>query len=111
GRSPPARGGPGPPRRRGGRGRRRAGAPGGGSMNFAKALLGLGAAALAQMLLGQHAPALAERCDLFTIFTVYAALTRPPRTAVVLGSAAGLLQDALTGVVLGLNGFKKTLLA
>jgi rod shape-determining protein MreD len=80
-------------------------------VNFGKALLGLAAAALAQMLLGQHAPAFAERCDLFTIFTVYAALTRPPRTAVVLGSAAGLLQDALTGVVLGLNGFKKTLLA
>ena len=80
-------------------------------MNAVKALLGLGAAALAQMLLGRHAPEIAERCDLFTIFTVYAALTRPPRTAVVLGSVSGLLQDALTSVFLGFNGFKKTLLA
>ena len=80
-------------------------------MNFGKALLGLAAAALAQMLLGKHAPAFAERLDLFTIFTVYAALTRPPRTAVILGSASGLLQDALTHVFLGFNGFKKTLLA
>lgn len=80
-------------------------------MTLWKVLAGLALAALVQMLLGQHAPSIAARCDLFAIYTVYVALTRPPRTAVVLGSAAGLLQDALTGVVLGLNGFKKTLLA
>lgn len=80
-------------------------------MTLWKALLGLAGVALVQMLLGQHAPSVAQRCDLFAVYTVYIALTRPPRTAVVLGSVTGLLQDSLTGVVLGLNGFKKTLLA
>ena len=80
-------------------------------MKIVRALAGLAAVTLVQMLLGKHLPAVAERCDLFTIYAVYVALTRPPRPAILLGSTAGLTQDALTGVVLGFNGFKKTLLA
>jgi rod shape-determining protein MreD len=80
-------------------------------VTIARALAGLALVTLVQMLLGRHLPAVAERCDLFTIYAVYVALTRPPRPAILLGTAAGLTQDALTGVVLGLNGFKKTLLS
>lgn len=79
-------------------------------MNLVRALAGLAIVCLAQMLIGQHLPGLARRCDLFSVYVVYIALTRPARPAMVIGGGAGLLQDALTGVVLGLNGFKKTLL-
>jgi rod shape-determining protein MreD len=79
-------------------------------MKVLRALLGLGAVCLVQMLLSQHLPSVASRCDLFSIFAVYIALTRPQRPAMLIGSGGGLVQDALSGVVLGLNGFKKTLL-
>lgn len=79
-------------------------------MNLVRALAGLAIVCLAQMLIGQHLPGLARRCDLFSVYVVYIALTRPARPAMAIGGGAGLLQDALTGVVLGLNGFKKTLL-
>ena len=79
-------------------------------MNVLRALAGLAVVCLAQMLIGQHLPGVARRCDLFSVYVVYIALTRPARPAMLIGGGAGLLQDALTGVVLGLNGFKKTLL-
>lgn len=79
-------------------------------MTLVRALAGLAIVCLAQMLIGQHLPGLARRCDLFSVYVVYIALTRPARPAMVIGGGAGLLQDALTGVVLGINGFKKTLL-
>ena len=80
-------------------------------MNLLRALAGLAIVCLGQMLIGQQLPGLGKRCDLFSVYVVYIALTRPARPAMLIGGAAGLLQDALTGVVLGLNGFKKTLLA
>jgi rod shape-determining protein MreD len=76
-----------------------------------RAVLALGLVCLLQMLLSLHLPAVARRCDLFSVFTVYVALTRPQRPALILGSGAGLAQDALAEAILGLNGFKKTLLA
>jgi rod shape-determining protein MreD len=76
-----------------------------------RALAGLALVCLAQMLLGHHLPSVARRCDLFSVYVVFIALTRPQRPAMLIGSGAGLVQDALTGAVLGLNGFKKTLLA
>jgi rod shape-determining protein MreD len=79
-------------------------------LKIARAVVTLMAVALVQMLLSLHLPAVARRCDLFSIFAVYVALTRPQRTAMLLGAGGGLVQDALTGAVLGLNGFKKTLL-
>jgi rod shape-determining protein MreD len=80
-------------------------------MKIVRAVLALGAVSLLQMLISLHLPAVARRCDLFTIFTVYVALTRAQRPALILGSCAGLAQDALADTILGLNGFKKTLLA
>jgi rod shape-determining protein MreD len=80
-------------------------------VKLVRSVVGLGVVCLAQMLLSQHLPAIARRCDLFSVFVVYTALTRPQRAAMVIGSGAGLFQDALTDVVLGLNGFKKTLLS
>ena len=80
-------------------------------MSLVRAAIGLAVACLLQMLVSQHLPFVARRCDLFSIYAVYVALTRPPRPAMILGSGAGLVQDALAGSILGLNGFKKTLMA
>jgi rod shape-determining protein MreD len=80
-------------------------------MKLFRAAIGLGLVCLAQMLLGHHLPGLAQRCDLFSVYAVFIALTRPQRPAMLIDSGAGLVQDALTGAVLGVNGFKKTLLA
>lgn len=79
-------------------------------MKVLRAVLAIGAAALAQVLLVGHLPALARYCDLFLIVVVYFGLTRPPVGAMAAGAGAGLVEDALIGSILGLNGFKKTLL-
>ena len=79
-------------------------------MKVFRAALALGAVCLVQILLAHYLPAVAERCDLFTVLVVYYGLTRPPRAAMVMGAGAGLVQDALVGSILGLNGFKKTLI-
>ncbi|MBI4168892.1 MAG: rod shape-determining protein MreD [Acidobacteria bacterium] len=80
-------------------------------MRIARGALALGAAALAQVLLSSYLPALARFCDLFTIVVVYYGLTSRPPAAMVMGTSAGLVEDSLLGAILGLNGFKKTLIA
>jgi rod shape-determining protein MreD len=79
-------------------------------MKIVRGLLALGTAALAQVLLSRYVPALARYCDLFTIVVVYYGLTCPPSAAMVMGTGAGLVEDSLVGSVLGMNGFKKTLI-
>ena len=49
--------------------------------------------------------------DLPLIVVVYFALRRDPLLAVVVGTAAGLASDALSGGLLGAGGFSKTLTA
>lgn len=79
-------------------------------MKIGRSLLALGAATLAQALLSRYAPLVARYCDLFTILVVYYGLTCPPTTAMLMGTGAGLVEDSLVGPVLGMNGFKKTLI-
>jgi rod shape-determining protein MreD len=79
-------------------------------MKILRGLGALGAACLAQVLLSSYLPAIARRCDLFTIIVVYYGLTRPQAAAVVMGTGAGLLEDSLLRQIVGLNGFKKTLI-
>ncbi len=79
-------------------------------MRYTRALLALGTVCLVQGLLSHYAPALSRRFDLFTILVVYYGLTRHQAAAMVMGTTAGLVEDSLFGSILGLNGFKKTLL-
>ncbi len=79
-------------------------------MKILRGALTILAVCLLQMLLARYIPAIAKRCDLFTILVVYYGLTRPPSAAMAMGASAGLVQDALVGAILGLNGFKKTLI-
>ena len=79
-------------------------------MRIVRGLLALGTAALAQALLSHHVPVAASYCDLFTIMVVYYGLTCPPSAAMAMGTGAGLVEDSLVGSILGMNGFKKTLI-
>ncbi len=79
-------------------------------MRIVRGLAALGAACLAQLLLLRYLPEVGRRCDLFTILVVYYGLTSPQPAAMMMGTGAGLLQDALLRVVIGMNGFKKTLI-
>jgi rod shape-determining protein MreD len=79
-------------------------------MKIGRGVLAIVAVCVVQVLLGRYLPWVAERCDLFTILVVYYGLTRPPGGAMVMGAGSGLVQDALVGSILGLNGFKKTLI-
>ena len=79
-------------------------------MKLVRALLALGTAALAQALVSRYAPLAAHYCDLFTIVVVYYGLTCPPSAAMAMGTGAGLVEDSLVGSILGMNGFKKTLI-
>ena len=79
-------------------------------MRIVRGILALAAAALAQAFLSRYAPSLARYCDLFVIIVVYFGLTTPPAGAMLMGIGAGLVEDSLLGSVLGMNGFKKTLI-
>jgi rod shape-determining protein MreD len=79
-------------------------------MKAARGVLSIIAVCVVQVLLARYLPPVAERCDLFTILVVYYGLSRPPTGAMVMGAGSGLVQDALVGSILGLNGFKKTLI-
>ncbi len=80
-------------------------------MKIVRGLLALAAACLAQVLLSRYLPLIGRRCDLFTILVVYYGLTRHRPAAMLMGTGAGLVEDSLVGSILGLNGFKKTLIA
>ncbi len=79
-------------------------------MKIARGVVALGVAALAQSLLSLYARDLARYCDLFTIIVVYYGLTCPPAAAMMVGTSAGLVEDSLFHMILGMNGFKKTLI-
>ncbi len=79
-------------------------------MKLGRGLLALGCACLAQVLMSRYLPQLHRCCDLFTILVVYYGLTRPQPAAMAMGTGAGLVEDAVIGPILGLNGFAKTLL-
>jgi rod shape-determining protein MreD len=60
---------------------------------------------LAHLLLGNQA-----RVDLVLVVVIYAALTGGPVSGLLIGSVAGLAQDALSGGVVGVSGLTKSLI-
>jgi rod shape-determining protein MreD len=71
--------------------------------------VGLLAAAGGQFLLVRYLPALGRSVDLFTVLVIFYAVTRRRLGVMVMGTAAGLVEDLLTATFLGMNAFKKTL--
>jgi len=64
---------------------------------------------LAAALLGRYLTGGHVLLDPFLLVTVYYGIRSKPPTGTLVGLSAGLLQDALTGTLFGLNGFSKTL--
>jgi rod shape-determining protein MreD len=60
---------------------------------------------LAHLLLGNQA-----RVDLALVVVIYAALTGGPVSGLLIGSVAGLAQDAVSGGVVGVGGLSKSLI-
>ena len=71
--------------------------------------LALGAALLAQTVLLRMVSAVTVPVDLALIVVVYTALSRGASAAIWTGTAAGLLQDVLSGGIVGPSGLAKCL--
>ena len=78
-------------------------------MKNAHIALALGAALLAQTAFLRILGADAVPMDLALIVVVYTALARGPAAAIWTGAAAGLLQDVLSGALVGPSGLAKCL--
>jgi rod shape-determining protein MreD len=52
-----------------------------------------------------------QAIDLFLLLNIYYALNFPPLTCIAVGVTSGLIQDAFTGEIIGMNAFSKTLVA
>ncbi len=80
-------------------------------MKLLRAIAALLLCLMLQEALARLAPAAARHLDLMMLPVVWYAFARSQRAGMLVGCAAGLLEDAWFHVgVFGLNGFKKTLL-
>lgn len=78
-------------------------------MRNAHIALALGAALIAQTALLRMVTAVPVPVDLALIVVVYVALSRGAAAAIWTGTAAGLLQDVLSGGIVGPSGLAKSL--
>lgn len=65
-------------------------------------------ALLAELLLPRYVAGFFRYFDFMLIVVVFNSVSRPRIQATLLGTASGLIQDAFTGIIFGLNGFSKT---
>ena len=77
-------------------------------MRLLDILLAVAAAFIIQTVFGRYIPFLNQSVDLFTVVTAAFGLTRGRMPGLVTGSIGGLIQDAFSGGLLGLNGLAKT---
>ena len=78
-------------------------------MKYTQVALGLGAALLVQTALLRMIASGQAPVDLVLVVVVYTALSRGPAAGVWTGTAAGLLQDVLSGGIVGVSGLAKCL--
>lgn len=79
-------------------------------MRALRIALALAAALTLQTLLA-HAMGNRSVIDLVTVAVIYFSLGAGPAAGIVIGSVAGIAQDALSGGVIGVNGFASCLVA
>ncbi len=80
-------------------------------MNLLRALFALALALAGQAAVGQWSPSLLRYVDLLMMPVAWYALARSQRSAMLIGCAAGALEDAwFQAGIFGLRGFNKTLL-
>lgn len=78
-------------------------------MKIAAALAAIAAALALQTTLASLVIRGTAALDLVLIVVVYLALTSGPITGLLLGSAAGLIQDSLSSGIIGIGGLAKTI--
>ena len=66
---------------------------------------------LGQTVLSRYFLTPISNFDLFLILAVYYSLKEDAIKATFVGTAAGLVQDAFSSTIIGLNGFSKTIIA
>ena len=77
-------------------------------MRLARVLLTVAVALTLQMTLARYAVAGRWVFDLVVVGVIYAAFYWGPAAGMWTGTLGGLMQDALSGDVVGLGGFAKT---
>lgn len=77
-------------------------------MRFAGVLIAIALALALQTTLARFVVGGTAAIDLVLVVVVYVALTTGPGTGMLAGSAAGLIQDALSSGVIGIGGLAKT---
>lgn len=78
-------------------------------MRIAGVLIAIALALALQTTLARFVVGGAAPIDLVLVAVVYVALTTGPASGMLAGSAAGLIQDALSSGVLGIGGFAKSI--
>ncbi len=72
----------------------------------------IGVASLVQqVLLAEFLPSVHRYVDLYLIVVVYISVRRSQEHALLMGAAAGLLQDVFNQTLFGIHGFSKCLIA
>jgi rod shape-determining protein MreD len=79
-------------------------------MRATRIVVALTLAAGAQMLLTAAAPAAAGVLDIFLLVTIFCSVRTNQLTGMLVGTAGGLVQDALVGNLVGPSAFSKTLI-
>ena len=79
-------------------------------MRSLRTLIGIAVILLIQtMVLGRFERV--QAIDLFLLFNIYYALNFPPLACIAVSVTSGLIQDAFTGGIIGMNAFSKTIVA
>lgn len=79
-------------------------------MRSLRTLIAIAAILLVQtMVLGRFERV--QAIDLFLLFNVYYALNFPPLSCIAVSVVSGVIQDAFTGGIIGMNAFSKTIVA
>jgi rod shape-determining protein MreD len=75
-----------------------------------RTILAIAAVLLVQtMVLGRFQRA--QSIDLFLLLNIYYALNFSPLSCIAVGLTSGIIQDAFTGGIIGMNAFSKTVVA
>ena len=77
-------------------------------MRFLDVVFGVVVAFVVQTVLGRYLPFLNGYFDFFSVVAAGIGLVRGKMVGLVTGTAAGLVQDAFSGGLLGFNGISKT---
>ena len=78
-------------------------------MKAARVAVAIAFALALQTILARYLVGSGSRVDLVLVAVVYVAMTTGPVTAILSGAIGGIVQDALSGGIIGVGGLAKTI--